>query len=246
MAEAFIERGCTATVVERPPSRCGCSTRISAPASADAMRDHGIDVLTDTDVSGFEPGRVLTSAGPLDADLVVLGIGVAPRTELAEAAGIELGPTGAIRVDDRQATSADAVWAAGDCAESDHLVTGPPVHIALGTYANKHGRVAGINMAGGDARSRAGRSAPRSPSCARSRSALTGLRQRAAADAGLDAVSVTVESTTSPGYLPARPPDDRAHGGRAGHRPAARRPDRRRSRARRSASTPSPRRSRPA
>jgi NADPH-dependent 2,4-dienoyl-CoA reductase/sulfur reductase-like enzyme len=53
--------------------------------------------------------------------------------------------------DERQATSAPGVWAAGDCAESRHLVTGRPVHIALGTYANKQGRVAGINIGGGHA-----------------------------------------------------------------------------------------------
>ena len=69
-------------------------------------------------------GSVLTSDGPIDADLVVLGIGVRARSELAEAAGIELAAGGAVRVDDRQATSADGVWSAGDCATSTHLCDG--------------------------------------------------------------------------------------------------------------------------
>ena len=96
---------------------------------------------------------MLTSDGPVDADLVVLGIGVQPRSELAKQAGIELGVAGAVHIDDHQATSAEHVWSAGDCAESIHRLTGQPVYIPLGTYANRHGRVAGLNMAGGDVRS---------------------------------------------------------------------------------------------
>ena len=90
-----------------------------------------------------------TKAGELKADLVVLGLGVQPNAELAGAAGIDLGSSGAIAVDRRQRTSHDEVWAAGDCAESFHLVSQRPVHMALGTVANRQGRVAGINIGGG-------------------------------------------------------------------------------------------------
>jgi NADPH-dependent 2,4-dienoyl-CoA reductase/sulfur reductase-like enzyme len=153
MAEAYVERGCTATVIEKSEQPLAVVDADFGARVADAMRGHGIDVRCGTGVEGFERSAVLTDDGPVDADLVILGIGVQPRSELAGAAGIELGAKDAIRVDDRQATSAPHVWAAGDCAESTHLVTGEPVHIALGTYANRHGRVAGINIAGGAARS---------------------------------------------------------------------------------------------
>ena len=205
MAEAFIERGCAATVVEHARQPLRLVDADFGQQVAAAMREHGVEVLTETAVHGFEPGRVLTSAGPLAADLVVLGIGIAPRSALAVAAGIDLGPNGASQVDRRQATSAEHVWAAGDCAASAHLVTGKPVHIALGTYANKHGRVAGINMGGGDARSRAVLGTAITKLC-ELEVALTGLREQEAIDAGIEAVSVTLEATTSAGYLPyARP-----------------------------------------
>ena len=95
------------------------------------------------------PARCTPPTAPIPADLVVLGLGVTPNSELAEAAGIELGARGAISVDRRQRTSVDGVWAAGDCAESFHLVSRRPVHVALGTVANRQGRVAGINIGGG-------------------------------------------------------------------------------------------------
>ena len=205
MAEAFIDRGCTATVVEKGPQPLRLLDADLGAQVGQAMTDYGIDVRTDTDVSGFEPGRVLTPAGPIEADLVVLGIGVRPRADVAEAAGIELGSTGAISVDRRQATNAEHVWSAGDCAESEHLVTGRPVHIALGTYANKHGRVAGINMAGGDARSRPVLGTAITRLCSHE-IALTGVREDEAREAGLDAVAVTVETTTHSGYLPSTRP----------------------------------------
>jgi NADPH-dependent 2,4-dienoyl-CoA reductase/sulfur reductase-like enzyme len=92
--------------------------------------------------------RLGTPAGELDEELVVLAAGFRPNTILAAEAGIEIGRTGAIRVSDRMETNLHGVWAAGDCAESTHLVTGRPVWIPLGTTANKMGRVAGANAAG--------------------------------------------------------------------------------------------------
>ena len=154
MAEAFIHRGCTATVVEQGTHVLGLLDRDLGERVGDALRRHGVDLRVETPVTGFEREAVITGDGPIPADLVVLGLGVAPRARLAAEAGISLGAGGAVHVDDRQRTDVDHVWAAGDCADATHLVTGRPVHVALGTYANKHGRVAGVNMAGGDARSR--------------------------------------------------------------------------------------------
>jgi len=70
---------------------------------------------------------------------VILGLGVRPNTALAAAAGIPLGRR-AIRVNERMETGIAGIWAAGDCAESFHLVSRKPFHVALGTVANRHGR----------------------------------------------------------------------------------------------------------
>ena len=201
MAEAYIERGCTATVVERSAQPLGVLDADFGQRVAEAMRSHGIDVRCGVGVDGFEPGVVRTTDGPLDADLVVLGMGVEARSDLAAAAGIKLGPGKAVVVDERQATSVDGVWSAGDCATATHLVTGKPVHIALGTYANKHGRVAGINMAGGAGRSARVLGTAITKLCALE-IARTGLRAEDAIDAGFDAVATTIDATTVAGYLP--------------------------------------------
>lgn len=201
MAEASIERGCTATVIERGSHVLGVVDEDFGARVADAMRDRGIDVMTNTEVKGFEPDAVVTAHGPVPADLVILGIGVRPRSDLAAVVGIALGPRDAIRVDDRQATSAPHVWSAGDCATSTHLVTGQPVHIPLGTYANRHGRVAGLNIAGGAARSRPVLGTAVTKLCTLE-VGLTGVRLAVACEAGFDAVATTIETTTVAGYLP--------------------------------------------
>ncbi|MGA2132861.1 MAG: FAD-dependent oxidoreductase [Bryobacteraceae bacterium] len=81
-------------------------------------------------------------------DLAIVAAGLKPNVELAAEAGVELGRTGAIRVDQHLETNLSGVYAAGDCAEALHLVTGRPAYIPLGTTANKMGRIAGANAAG--------------------------------------------------------------------------------------------------
>ncbi len=170
------------------------------------MQGMGIEVITDTRVKRMEGqnghvARVGCDGLDLPADLVVVGLGTVPDVALAEEAGIPLGPTGAISVDDGQRTEVDGVWSGGDCAEALHRVSGRPVNIHLGTVANKQGRVAGINIGGGDVRF------PGVLGTAITRVneleiARTGLTERQAADGGLDAVSATAEGTTTAGYWP--------------------------------------------
>jgi len=201
LAEAFLERGCVSTVVEKGTHPLGLLDRDLGEQVTEAMRAHGIDVRVGVDVTGFERGSVATSDGDVPADLVVLGIGVAPRSSLAKEAGITLGARESIRVDDRQRTSASGVWAAGDCCESTHRVTGAPVHIALGTLANKQGRVAGINIAGGDLRMPPVLGTAVTKLC-NLEVGITGVTAGVAEQAGIDAVAVTVETTTKAGYMP--------------------------------------------
>jgi NADPH-dependent 2,4-dienoyl-CoA reductase/sulfur reductase-like enzyme len=101
-----------------------------------------------------QDGRVVavhSDVASFPVDLVILAVGVRPNTALAEAAGIALGPTGAVAVDDHQRTNMEGIYAGGDVAEALSLVTEEPVYVPLGTTANKQGRVAGENIAGGDA-----------------------------------------------------------------------------------------------
>jgi NADPH-dependent 2,4-dienoyl-CoA reductase/sulfur reductase-like enzyme len=108
------------------------------------LERHGVELRTGVPVMAIEPGGV---AG-VPADLVVMAAGFQPNVELAAAAGIEIGRSGAIRTDERMETNLRGVFAAGDCAEVTHLVTGRPTWIPLGTTANKAGRVAGACAAG--------------------------------------------------------------------------------------------------
>ncbi len=112
--------------------------------------------LTQRIVERLERSRVEVRLGEsagdprqLPHDLILWSAGLKPNVEVPAEAGIELGRTGAIRTDDRMETSLRGVYAAGDCCETNHVVSGKPCWIPLGTTAQKTGRVAGSNAAGG-------------------------------------------------------------------------------------------------
>jgi NADPH-dependent 2,4-dienoyl-CoA reductase/sulfur reductase-like enzyme len=201
MAEAFCHRGCSAVVIDQAQQPMVTMDPDMGALVADAIRARGMDLRLGVGVEGFEPGVVLTTDGPVPADLVVLGIGVVPRSELAGVAGLELGVKGGIVVDDHQRTSQPGVWAAGDCCTSTHLVTGQQVHMALGTYANRQARVAGINIGGGDARFPGvmGTAVTRLCDLEIGR---TGLSTAEALAAGFDFDETAVRSTTRAHYYP--------------------------------------------
>ena len=94
--------------------------------------------------------HVQTVAREIEADVVLMSLGIRPQVELAKQAGLRIGETGAIWVNEKMETSAEGVYAAGDCAETTHLVTGKRVWIPLGSTANKQGRVVGTNVCGGN------------------------------------------------------------------------------------------------
>jgi len=157
MAEALVTRGLEVALVDRNDQVMATLDPDMAAHVQDAAEGVGVQVMLSTAVEEIRhgghgrPRSVLTSAGELAADHVVLSTGVRPATALAEAAGLEIGETGALRVDDHQrCAGADGVFAAGDCVESWHRVLERPVNVQLGTHANKQGRVAGTNATGGD------------------------------------------------------------------------------------------------
>jgi NADPH-dependent 2,4-dienoyl-CoA reductase/sulfur reductase-like enzyme len=167
----------------------------------------GIDVRTGVAVTGLETrdGRVsavVTGDGPVPADIVVLGLGVRPNTALAAEAGLPIGVTGGIPTDLRmRVLDTDGVWAAGDCVQTVHLITGQPVHVPLGTHANKQGRVAGINIGGGYA-TFPGVVGTAATKVCDLEVARTGLREQEAEKAGFAYITATIESTNRAGYFP--------------------------------------------
>ena len=157
VAEAFHTLGLETTIVTMMPT---VLERTFDPDMAQQIgyriEEMGIELITDHRVECLESrdGRVVgvgCSDQSIRADIVVLALGSRPTTSLAENAGIPIGVSGGVAVDSRQQTSIDGIWSAGDCAETVHRITGLPVNLHLGTVANKAGRVAGINLGGGNA-----------------------------------------------------------------------------------------------
>lgn len=207
VVEALVQRGLEVTVVEKLATPMATLDPDMGERVATAMRAMGVELKLGIGVEGFEVDGdgwvrgVVTSGGDVPAELVVLGLGVRPNVALARDAGIALGPTGAIATDARMATAVDGVWAAGDCAESFHRVSERPTWIALGTHANKQGRVVGSNVSGTHARFPGviGTAVTR---VGTTEIGLTGLNERAARAAGFDVVAESIEALTRAHYYP--------------------------------------------
>ncbi|GIX06520.1 MAG: NADH oxidase [Candidatus Poribacteria bacterium] len=154
MAEALRVRGLEVTLLEHGPQILKSLDPEVAGLVAEVLSEHGVRILYEREVveligtSRVQAAR-LADGVLIECDLVVVGAGAVPNSELAREAGIALGEKGAIRVDPAQRTSAFHVFAAGDCAEARHVVLNRNVYIPLGTTANKQGRVAGENAVGG-------------------------------------------------------------------------------------------------
>ncbi len=210
MAEAFALLGLETHLVEMAPHPMTTLDPDMGALVAEGLADFGIHLHLGSRVEGFDTrdGRVVgvaTPDGTVTAGVVALGLGVRPNVALADAAGIRIGASGAIAVDARQETSSERVWSGGDCCEKTDLVSGQPVAIALGTHANKQGRVAGINIGGGDA-SFAGVIGTAATKVCSLEVARTGLTTEGARAAGFDPAEVTTTSSTRAGYYPGAAP----------------------------------------
>ncbi len=155
MAETFHRRGLNVTLVIR-------SGKVMRAALDDDVREllatelarKGVTVVKGTPIAFEGKDRVeavVTEEARLPCDVALLGMGAQPNVTLAQDAGVALGTTGAIATNSSMQTNVPGVYAAGDCSEALHLVSGEPAYIPLGTTANKQGRVAGTNAAGGTA-----------------------------------------------------------------------------------------------
>ncbi|MGH3627048.1 MAG: FAD-dependent oxidoreductase [Sciscionella sp.] len=210
LAEALCGRGAHVTVIDSGTAPMSTLDPDMGDMLADAMRSFGMDLRFGETVTGFDAdnGRVtgvVTERATVPADMVILGLGVRPNTDLASAAGIPLGPSGAIAVDQRMRTRIDGIWAGGDCVEKFHRVSRRPVAIALGTHANKEGRTAGINIGGGYATFPGVVGTAVTKICD-VEIGRTGLGEHDAVAAGYQPVTVAVDSTTRARYYPGAKP----------------------------------------
>jgi NADPH-dependent 2,4-dienoyl-CoA reductase/sulfur reductase-like enzyme len=206
MCEAFRRLGLETTVVCRsglPMHRLG--EELAQPILEELERND-VAFVGDANLEGFErtsTGTIAvgTSGGSLEADLVLMGIGVVPAVALASEGGLALGATGAIAVNDRMQTDVPWVYAAGDCCESYHRISGRPVYAPLGDIANKHGRIAGANI-GGQSLSFPGIVGSVCFQVFGLEVASTGLTEEQAREAGLEAVSATIRGRSKAHIYP--------------------------------------------
>ncbi|MGW7082022.1 FAD-dependent oxidoreductase [Streptomyces sp. NPDC054871] len=208
MAEALIQRRYEVTVVNRGTEPMSTLDPDMGRLVHDAMSGMGIEMVNGAEVTKIltgDDGRVravATEDAEYPADVVVLGIGVRPETQLARAAGLPLGEYGGLLTDlAMRVRGHENIWAGGDCVEVLDLVSGRERHIALGTHANKHGQVIGSNVGGSYATFPGVVGTAVSKVCDLE-IARTGLREKEARAAGLQFVSVTIESTSRAGYYP--------------------------------------------
>jgi NADPH-dependent 2,4-dienoyl-CoA reductase/sulfur reductase-like enzyme len=152
MAEAFRGRGIDVSLFEMLPHVLQPFGEDVAETVEDHLREQGVDLHLDTAVErivGDDHVTGIEAGGDVyDVDMVLVGVGVAANSDLAEEAGIEIGETGAIAVDEYGRTNYEDVFAAGDCAEATNVVTGQPTHVPLALTANRAGRAIGQTIGG--------------------------------------------------------------------------------------------------
>jgi len=208
LAEAFVRQGLHTTLVDVADQVFGTLDADMAARVQEVAEKLGIVVQLQTKVEEVlldadgRPRAIRTDDGELPARHVVVATGVKPEVGVAEAAGLTVGESGGLAVDDRQrAAGQDGIWVAGDCSESHHRLLGRAVNVQLGTHANKQGKIAGTNLTGGDLAFPGVLGTAISRICALE-IARTGLSEREAAEEGLDFVAETVETDTRARYMP--------------------------------------------
>jgi NADPH-dependent 2,4-dienoyl-CoA reductase/sulfur reductase-like enzyme/rhodanese-related sulfurtransferase len=156
MAESLISYGINTRLIIRREQILSNFDKDIALLVQNYIKTKGVQVLEEDEVMEFEADKngnianVITKKQTLPAEFVLLATSIRPNVQLAMKAGIEIGQTGAIYVNEKLETNIPDIYAVGDCAETMHLITKKPVWTPLATTANKHGRVAGINITGGN------------------------------------------------------------------------------------------------
>ena len=206
---AFVARGCEVSVVEMMPT---IVPNLLDPEMAYLLENYLMRKCVDI-VKGSPVARMIddgsggvkaveTADGRvIEADLVVIAIGVRPNSELAVEAGLKIGPTRAVAVDEYMRTSDPDIYAGGDCVESTHLLTGEKVYVPLGSTANKHGRVIADNIAGRETTFK-GINGTTAFKVLEWNCGTTGITERKARELGYDVVTAIVPRSDYSGYIP--------------------------------------------
>lgn len=210
MAEALVRWNIGVTVVEMKDQVFPAFLDPEMAALvAKYARGQGVHILTGERVTGFSGDKAVTAVETdqrsIPADLVIIAIGARPNVELARSAGLEIGPTGAIVVDEYLRTSDPDIYAGGDCVENTQIVSGQKVFAPMGSTANKHGRIIGENLCGGQVRFRGvlntvivkvmGMNAGK-----------TGLTEQEAKQLGYEYITAMTAGPDKPHYMPGAKP----------------------------------------
>ena len=210
LLEAFVKNGLEVTVIER-------SSRLISSFDADmsdlirqrleSIENRNFKFYTGEIVSEIignssNATSVKTHSGKVfDTDMIVICTGIVPNSEIAKDAGIQIGKSGAIKVNKLMQTSVPNIYACGDCCEEPHLISGKSVWVPLGSTANKEGRCAALNAAGiySPFEGVLGSSVSR---CLNTTMSMTGLNEKEAIEAGFTPVSATISKTDKVAYMP--------------------------------------------
>ena len=206
LAENLRELGMDVTIVQRPKQLMNPFDPDMASMIHNEMRKHGIKLVLGYTVEGFKGKdngvEILLKDNPsLQADMVVLAIGVTPDTVLAKEAGLELGIKESIVVNDRMETSVPDIYAAGDAVQVKHYVTGNDALISLAGPANKQGRIIADNICGGDSRY-LGSQGSSVIKVFDMTAATTGINETNAKKSGLEVDTVILSPMSHAGYYP--------------------------------------------
>jgi len=202
MVEALVKRGLKVHVVEMMPHVMSLMEAETAGFIEKEMLSYGVGIHTNVGVTEITPSKVkLTDGSMLDADMVLLSIGVRPTLQLAKDTGLELGEAGGLLVNQQLQTSDPDIYAAGDMIEIEHRINGNKVRIPLAGPANRQGRIAAENVLGGNHayKGALGTSVVRVFEAV---AGTTGLSFKQAKAAGIDADSVVVHKEHHTSYYP--------------------------------------------
>ena len=204
MAEAFRERGLATTVVELMPRIMSTMDPEFGAMIAAKLEEKGVRVITGLGLKAIrgKEGRAELSDGSLvDAGIVLLSIGVRPELALAKSAGLTIGPSGGLEVDDELRSSDPDIFAAGDMVEILHKVSGRRVRVPLAGPANRQGRIAASNALGMHMKYR-GALGTSVFKAFDGTAASTGLGEKAAREAGFDVGAAVIYKDNHASYYP--------------------------------------------
>ena len=204
-ADAFLQLGKKVRILEASPHILNSFDPDMADYAAEELLSNGVEVHTEERLKAclgdYYVSQVQTDKGIYQTDLVLLAVGARPNTAFLSGSGIALAENGAVIVDRYFQTNVTEVYAAGDCATVYNSQTGRQCYQALATVANKAGRIAGLNMAGGR-EPFFGAIGSAAVKVCRLEFGRTGLTEEQAVKEGLKAKSVVVKSYDHPAYYP--------------------------------------------